>query len=148
MTVPNLDENGCIFQAQHISVSYFESTLLLKETLALLQNDHDGIVLVVIDITLYPGDCYSFCRWCRDNHPGVKVLLMDSNRTQISDLERKVAVKNGALNLLPALEKSSLVLDGSTLLAQANEVMHALHKSHLTESGLLEVLRNSNVISV
>ncbi|HEY9647766.1 MAG TPA: response regulator [Chroococcidiopsis sp.] len=65
--------------------------------------------LLLIDINQVGFNPYSFCRWCRDNHPDVKIVLTNSAQLEISPPERQWALNQGAADLLPVFQIENLV---------------------------------------
>jgi len=65
--------------------------------------------LLLIDINQVGFNPYSFCRWCQDNHPEVKIVLTNSAQVDISPPERQWAMNQGAADLLPVFQPENLV---------------------------------------
>ncbi len=71
--------------------------------------------LLLIDIRLKtPGtkilQSSSISRWCRENHPKLKVILTNSKEDEIATLESRWAIKQGAIALLPRLTPDNLII--------------------------------------
>lgn len=45
----------------------------------------------------------SICRWCQSNLRQLKIFLINPYRSEVSDLERRWAVRRGAIDVLPQL---------------------------------------------
>ncbi len=136
-----------IWQSQGLQVAAVDSITDIKQVLDSRPQSGDSPQLITLDIKDYPGDYAIFCRWCREHHPQTQVLLLDSSRKHIPDLEQKIAVKNGALALFPGVEISTLVLGSSILLAQVNQVMQSLHKPTISDREFLMILRTSELLT-
>ncbi|MBE9101698.1 hypothetical protein [Vacuolonema iberomarrocanum] len=70
--------------------------------------------VLLIDINQIGFNPYSFCRWCRDNHPEVKVVLTNGTQADISPPERQWAQNQGAADLLPCFQTDNLVSSVAT----------------------------------
>ncbi len=136
-----------VWQSQGLQVEALASITDIKQTLDAHPSSGSSPQLITLDIKDYPGDYAIFCRWCREHHPQTQVLLLDSTRKHIPDLEQKIAIKNGALALFPGLERSSLVLGSAILLAQINAVMQSLHKPTISDCEFLMILRTSELLT-
>ncbi|MEE3719661.1 HAMP domain-containing sensor histidine kinase [Tumidithrix elongata RA019] len=49
------------------------------------------------------------CRWCSEFHPETKVILTNPRQTQIRQVEQRWAIRQGASDLLPRLDKQNLI---------------------------------------
>ncbi len=63
--------------------------------------------LLVADIEILKPNAYEFCRWCRDNYPDLKIILIGSHRTEIFMSEKRWAIHQGAVDLLPDFSEDS-----------------------------------------
>lgn len=130
-----------VLSAQGIGVETFSSSIEFKQALesnTLLSAFPD---LVMIDVQVCRGNAYYLCRWCSDQFPNLKIVLLDSVRREISALEHQVALRNGALNLFPAINRRNLLLRGAEMLANINEVIGFLDSQPLDPTDFLAVLR-------
>lgn len=125
---------------KEISVSEFKRQIDLNAAL-----DKSPKVLL-IDVRAYQGDCYQFCRWIRQKHPQHQTFLLDSKRNSISNLERQVAIKNGAVNQFPAMSRRDLVLNSTEVLRQVNEVLQVLNATLIEKEELLSILRTNKTL--
>lgn len=69
--------------------------------------------LLLIDIRLKNLDgntlqSSSLCRWCRENHPELKVILVNPNQDKIPSSEQRWATRQGAIDMLPRLQQINL----------------------------------------
>ncbi|NMF59367.1 sensor histidine kinase [Pseudanabaena yagii] len=59
------------------------------------------------------------CKWCTDNAPQVKILLINPRQTQIKEVEKRWAIRRGAIDLLPKVSihnlSSSLVIAAKSI---------------------------------
>jgi pSer/pThr/pTyr-binding forkhead associated (FHA) protein len=128
-----------VLQARDIPVVWETSDTNFKKQIELSAVSKALPKILLTDVRAYQGNAYHFCRWCNEKFPGLKVFLMDSWRSQISDFERRVAVKNGAVNLLSALDERHL--NPIELLLQINEVLVALGNRTISIDELLTTLK-------
>jgi pSer/pThr/pTyr-binding forkhead associated (FHA) protein len=97
--------------------------------------------LLLIDVRAYNGNPYYFCRWCHNKYPKLLIVLIDSIREDISNLECQVAIKNGAVKLFSAIQNKDLRLNFSKITTQVNDVLIALGNETVTEDTLIPILR-------
>ncbi len=69
--------------------------------------------LIISDIGITYGGGTSLlvtelCKWSADNAPGLKVLLVNPRQTQIKEVEKRWAIRRGAINLLPKVSIDNL----------------------------------------
>nr|AZB71547.1 response regulator [Synechococcus elongatus PCC 11801] len=79
--------------------------------------------LVIVDMASEGMNPFAFCRFCRNQYPNVKVLLTNSTQTQVTESEQRWAISQGAQDLLPAFQTSSLLTDLITALGQTTQVL-------------------------
>jgi two-component system NtrC family sensor kinase len=48
------------------------------------------------------------CKWCTDNAPQVKILLINPRQSQIKEVEKRWAIRRGAIDLLPKVSIHNL----------------------------------------
>jgi pSer/pThr/pTyr-binding forkhead associated (FHA) protein len=125
---------------KEVSISEFKRCLDLNAA-----SDQSPKVLL-IDVRAHQGDCYQFCRWIRQKHPQHQTFLLDSKRNTVSNLERQVAIKNGALNQFPAMSRRDLVLNSTEVLRQVNEVLQVLEAKLIGKEELLSILRTNKTL--
>lgn len=131
-----------ILAFQGVTVLRQETPQALKQQID-LDPISDTSKVLLIDVRAYPGDCYQFCRWLRQKYPQYQIFLLDSKRRVVSDLERQVAIKNGALNQFAATTRRDLVLNSAEVLKQVNEVLEALNCESIEKQELLFLLRTN-----
>ncbi|PZO40609.1 MAG: hypothetical protein DCF19_12025 [Pseudanabaena frigida] len=69
--------------------------------------------LIISDIGIRYGGGTSLlatelCKWCVDNAPELKVLLVNPRQTQIKEVEKRWATRRGAIDLLPKISVDNL----------------------------------------
>jgi phosphate transport system substrate-binding protein len=82
---------------------------------------------------------YDLCRWCRQNYPDLKIVLVSNSQEAIPATERRWAIHQGADELLPRFQRSNLV---SIAIAQLLRVLAIMNASALDEQAAIEVLRS------
>jgi CheY-like chemotaxis protein len=93
--------------------------------------------LLLIDVRLKDFNPYSFCRWCRDRYPSVKVLLTNSAQREIEPSERQWAIYQGASDLIAGFRRDNLVTSVTTGVKRLLEI---LDNQSLDNSALIAVL--------
>ena len=127
-----------MLRSQQISVIWEAPDTDLKDNLDQLK--YAGLTLpdlLIVDVQCLGDNPYAFCRWCRENHPEVKVLLTNVQQTEISSPEREWAIHQGAANLLPGFQRDNLVSSATTGVKCALEV---LKLTDLNDGALISVL--------
>ena len=69
--------------------------------------------LIISDIGIRYGGGTSLlatelCKWCADNAPELKVLLVNPRQVQIKEVEKRWATRRGAIDLLPKVSTDNL----------------------------------------
>ena len=69
--------------------------------------------LIIADIGIRYGGGTSLlatelCKWCAENSPELKVLLVNPRQSQIKEVEKRWAVRRGAIDLLPKVSLENL----------------------------------------
>jgi two-component system, NtrC family, sensor kinase len=69
--------------------------------------------LIISDIGIRYGGGTSLlatelCKWCADHAPELKVLLVNPRQTQIKEVEKRWAMRRGAIDLLPKMSLENL----------------------------------------
>ncbi len=69
--------------------------------------------LIISDIGIRYGGGTSLlatelCKWCADNAPQLKVLLVNPRQSQIKEVEKRWATRRGAIDLLPKISIDNL----------------------------------------
>lgn len=62
------------------------------------------------------------CRWCQSNLRGIKIFLINPYKLEISDLERRWAIRRGAIDMLPQLTRQNAM-------QSIKEVLNSVEKS-------------------
>lgn len=135
---------GLIWQAvlksQKLSVIWEAPETDLEENLNQLKQAGLALPdLLLIDVRLRNFNPYAFCRWCRDNCPNVRVVLVNGAKKEIIPSERQWAILQGAAELLPAFDSENLV---TTVADGVKRVLKALDEQSLDNGALISVLLN------
>jgi hypothetical protein len=83
---------------------------------------------------------YGLCRWCSDRYPQIKLILINSDQPQISEVEEQWARIQGATILFPGAALDNLV---PTLMSQINLVLRYLDEPALRGTELLLTLHQT-----
>ncbi len=79
--------------------------------------------LLILDMQTSTLNPYAFCRWCREQYPGTKVVLTNSKQMEISLSERQWAVNQGASDLLPGFRRDNLVTGVTNAVKRILEIL-------------------------
>ena len=133
---------GMIWQAvlksQQLSVIWESPEANLAENLDQLKAA--GLTLpdlLLVDMKAPNLNPYAFCRWSREQYPGLKIVLTNSGQSEISLSERQWAVNQGASDLLPGFQRENLV---SGVAASVKRVLEILDEHPLNNSALISIL--------
>lgn len=132
-----------IFDSLCIPIVWEASSATLKQTFEEKALSQTLPKLLLLDVQIH-SNAYLFCRWCHQNFPQVKIFLLDSLRKQISPVEQRIALKSGAMNLLPAMNRRSMVLRAAETLAEINEVLQVIGDATLRKDEFLRILQRVN----
>lgn len=133
---------GMIWQAvlksQNIAVIWEAVDTNLRDSLNQLRAAELALPeLLLVDMGLPHFNAYEFCRWCRETHPDVKVILTNSRQTKVSASERQWAIYQGAADLLPGFKADTLV---SSVAAATKRILEVLDDHPLNNGALISVL--------
>jgi pSer/pThr/pTyr-binding forkhead associated (FHA) protein len=129
-----------IFTSLNISMRWNESSTTIKQTLEERAAFDLLPKMLLMDVSSF-SNAHHFCRWCHQTFPQVKIFLLDSTRREIPSIERQIALKNGASNFFPAMNRHNLVLRSTERLRDINEVLSVLEGKTLRQEELLSILR-------
>lgn len=132
---------GLIWQAvlksQQISVIWEAPDIDLIDSIEQLKQAGLALPdLLLIDVRLPGFNAYEFCRWCREYHPIVKVVLTNDSQKVISHSERQWAIYQGAADLLPGFQRENLVSSVAVAVKRLLEILD----SPLNNGALISVL--------
>lgn len=96
--------------------------------------------LLLVDLETQKPSPYEFCRWCRQHYPAVKVLLTSGTCREISEVERRWAMHQGAIGLLPTFPSGNLLDQVIAITASFNSVITALELPPSLPESLMPVL--------
>lgn len=99
--------------------------------------------LLVADVEVLKPNPYEFCRWCRDYYPSLKIILISNSRTEIFSSEKRWAMNQGALDLLPGFAEDSFFSTELTdIIVRFECILQALEIPTSKLSSLQPVLRS------
>lgn len=127
-----------VLKSQQVSVIWESPDTNLTENLDQLKAA--GLTLpdlLLIDMRSPNLNPYAFCRWCREQYPGLKIVLTNDVQEGISLSERQWAVNQGASDLLPAFRRANLV---SGVAVAVKRVLEILDNHPFNNGALISVL--------
>ncbi|PZV12706.1 MAG: hypothetical protein DCF22_11840 [Leptolyngbya sp.] len=127
-----------VLKSQQVSVIWESPDTNLTENLDQLKAA--GLILpdlLLIDMRSPNFNPYAFCRWCREQYPGLKIVLTNDVQEGISLSERQWAVNQGASDLLPAFRRANLV---SGVASSVKRVLEILDNHPFNNGALISVL--------
>ncbi|HEY9828058.1 MAG TPA: FHA domain-containing protein [Stenomitos sp.] len=95
--------------SQAIDICWEVPGVDLKNLIALKAAANVLPPLLILDMQAFQEDLSSLCQWCRLQKIAVRILLIDSSRTQIPKAEQTDAIAQGFLHCLPALPTDRLL---------------------------------------
>jgi CheY-like chemotaxis protein len=135
---------GLIWQAvlrsQNLAVIWESSETHLADSLD--QIKRAGLTLpdlLLIDMRTPNFNAYAFCRWCREYHPEIKIILTNSAQRQIAPSARQWAINQGAAEVLTGFQRDNLVTSIASAVKRTLEVLdeHPLDNNALISTLLL-----------
>ncbi len=96
--------------------------------------------LLLLDMTGIQTNPYHFCRWCRDTYPQVKIVLMSEKRIEVSASERKWAIHQGAIDLLPGFPEPQIFNNLLDVTTKVKRILEILDWPEIQQQPLLDAL--------
>lgn len=133
---------GAIWQAvlksQEITVIWEAADANLLESFGQLKQAGLRLPEVLLLDTQAPGlNPLMFCRWCREYHPDVQVVLTDHTQREIPSYERRWALYQGAADFLPGFQRQNFV---SSVAEAVKRILELLDNHPLNNGALISVL--------
>lgn len=129
-----------VLTSQGIAVAHLNPSTDLSSLLTHRAASQELPDLLLLDMTGIRDNPYHFCRWCRDNYPQIKVVLMSGKRTEVSDSERKWAIHQGAIDLLAGFPEPQLFNNLIDVTAKVKSVLQILDWPEIQQQKLLDAL--------
>lgn len=82
--------------------------------------------LLLVDMGMRQLNPYTFCHDCREDFPSLKIILTVGEEKEVSTAERQWAIYQGAMDLLPGIQQSSLLPGVISCLTRILEVLEML----------------------
>lgn len=133
---------GAIWQAvlksQEITVIWEVADANLPESFGQLKQAGLRLPEVLLLDAQSPGlNPLMFCRWCREYHPDVQVVLTDHTQREIPSYERRWALYQGAADFLPGFQRQNFV---SSVAEAVKRILELLDNHPLNNGALISVL--------
>jgi pSer/pThr/pTyr-binding forkhead associated (FHA) protein len=98
--------------------------------------------LIILDIQAVPEDIYGLSHWCRVQRLSVEILLIDSSRAIIPDLEKAYVKTLGFLDMLPALPIGQLCTIYPNIVQMSLDILKTFKEQDLDSATLLSALQS------
>jgi CheY-like chemotaxis protein len=98
--------------------------------------------LLIADVDMLKPNPYGFCRWCRDHHPHLRIILTRSDHNEIFEAEKRWAIQQGAFNFLPSFPQESPWAYLPDIVERVECVLQAINSQVLQEGTLEPILRS------
>jgi predicted component of type VI protein secretion system len=98
--------------------------------------------LLIADVDTLKPNPYGFCRWCRDHHPHLRIILTRSDHKEIFESEKRWAIQQGAFNFLPGFPQESPWAYLPDIVERVECVLQAINSQVLQEGTLEPILRS------
>ena len=128
MVQPMLSQQGAIWQtalqSQHLSVICESPDVDLIHSFNQLQEAKAALPdLLLMDTRIQRFNAYTICRWCNRQHPTLKILLVNGAQDEIIPAERGWAIAQGAVDLLPRIQREQLMSGATDRLKRVMEIL-------------------------
>jgi CheY-like chemotaxis protein len=128
MVQPILSQQGAIWQAalrsQQLSVIWESPDVDLIRSLNQLTASKAALPdLLLIDTRIQRFNAYTLCRWCNQQYPTLKILLVNGAQPKITPSEREWAIAQGAIDLLPRIQPEQLMSGAADRLKRVMQIL-------------------------
>ncbi len=93
--------------------------------------------LLILDLGTQRFNPYGLCRTCREDYPGLKLVLTAGTQTDVDPVERRWAIFQGAQDLLPGIQAANLI---TGVIANLGRVLEMLGLK-FNQEALMSVLK-------
>lgn len=127
--------------SQGISLTWLNENIDLAQYLTKAMKSGKGLPdLLLLDMTVLKPNPYSFCRWCHNLQPDLKIILTSGTRTFVPASERKWATHQGASELISAFDEGSIFSNVIDVMAKVRIVLTALKWRPIAQGSLSSAL--------
>jgi diguanylate cyclase (GGDEF)-like protein/PAS domain S-box-containing protein len=127
--------------SQGISLTWLNENIDLAQYITQsLKSGQKSPDLLLLDMTILKPNPYSFCRWCHNLHPDLKIILTSGTRTFVPASERKWANHQGASELIAAFDENSIFSNVIDVMAKVRVVLSALNWRPVEQSSISTAL--------
>ena len=132
-----------VLTSQGIALTWLNSEVDLTTYLNQhAQSSDEWPHLLLLDMTVLQPNPYSFCRWCRDTYPALKIILTSGTRISVPDSERKWAIHQGATDLLSAFPEQNLLANIVGIVTKVKPVLQTLDWQPIEQHSLSLALQS------
>ncbi|KAI9130638.1 diguanylate cyclase domain-containing protein [Acaryochloris sp. CCMEE 5410] len=127
--------------SQGISLTWLNENIDLAQYLTQSIKSGQGVPdLLLLDMTILKPNPYSFCRWCHNLHPTLKIILTSGTRTFVPASERKWATHQGASELIAAFDEGSIFSNLIDVMAKVRVVLATINWRPIEQGSLSSAL--------
>ena len=127
-----------VLKSQGISITIASPQTAPSQTLSEMKRKGVPLPsLLIIERQLPNLNPQTFCQWCYENFPDLKVLFHNGTQKEISPSERQALINDGAIDLLPAFQVENLTIG---VIAGVKAALAALEGKSLQKDLLVSTL--------
>ncbi|MDG2990002.1 response regulator [Candidatus Synechococcus calcipolaris G9] len=98
--------------------------------------------LILIDMGMAITNPYRFCQLAQQDFPGLTIVITVGEERAITSAERRWAIRQGAADLLPGIQQSTLV---ASVVSHLTRIMELLNALPLQQDALMAALSHLTV---
>lgn len=130
-----------VLASQGIALTVLNLETDLRENIEQRAHNHEPLPdLLLLDMTVLRPNPYSFCRWCHNHYPQLKIVLTSGTRTEVPQSERQWAIHQGAVDLLSAFPEDRLFSNFLNITTKVSTVLKILNWPAVSQQSLTNVL--------
>jgi CheY-like chemotaxis protein len=130
-----------VLASQGIALTILTTEVNLREVIEQRQQNNEPLPdLLLLDMTVLKPNPYSFCRWCYQHYPQLKIILTSGTRTDVPHSERQWAIHQGAVDLFSAFPEDRLFSGVMDVTTKVRMVLKILNWPVVSQQALTSVL--------
>jgi diguanylate cyclase (GGDEF)-like protein/PAS domain S-box-containing protein len=130
-----------VLASQGIALTILTTEVDLSGVIEQRQENNEPLPdLLLLDMTVLKPNPYSFCRWCYQHYPQLKIILTSGTRTDVPHSERQWAIHQGAVDLFSAFPEDRLFSGVMDVTTKVRMVLKILNWPVVSQQALTNVL--------